>query len=164
MNKALLLPLAAAALAIGACDADFGEGAGSPDNTSAEGTAQDNQMSISAPGFEMKVDLPEGVRREANFDSDNDLFYPGAKLAGMHIQANDGGGVELRFTTPDAPDKVSAWYRDPARTEFKIGDENRDGVAIRLQGITGDNDAPFKLSLSPAGSGTEGVLTISDRN
>lgn len=164
MNKAVLLPLAAAALALGACDVDVGDGAGSSDNVSAEGTAEENQMSISAPGFEMKVKLPEGVRQDANFDSDSDLFYPGAKLAGMHIQANDGGGVELRFTSPDAPDKVRAWYRDAARTEFKIGDEQRDGAAIRLQGITGDNQAPFKLSLSPAGSGTEGVLTISDRN
>lgn len=162
MNKALLL--AAATLALGACNAEIGEGDAEDANISAEGRSEENRMTISAPGFNMKVDLPERVRREAGLDSDGDLFYPGASLAGMHIQASDGGGVELRFTTPDAPDKVRAWYRDAARTEFKIGDEQRDGAAIRLSGITGDNQAPFKLTLSPAGQGTEGVLSLSDRN
>ena len=163
MNKALLLPLAAA-FALAACEAEIGEGKGSDANATAEGKADEGEMSISAPGFSMKIDLPESVRREAGLDSDDKLFYPGAKLAGMHIEAHDGGGVELRFTTPDAPDKVRAWYRDPARTEFRIGDEQSQGATIRLNGVTGSNDAPFKLSLAPDGTGTAGVLTLADRN
>lgn len=162
MKKALLL--AAATLALSACNTEIGDGDGADVNVSAEGRSEDNRMSISAPGFNMKIDLPESVRREANLDSDDALFYPGAKLAGMHIQANDGGGVELRFTTPDAIEKVRAWYEDAARTEFRIGNAEGVGATVRLSGIAGDNEAPFDLTLSPDGTGTEGVLSLSERN
>lgn len=162
-KKAMFLALAGAA-ALGGCDAKFGDNADFNEAASAEGQSQENTLSISAPGFDMKLKLPEGVRSNSDLKSDEELFYPGASFAGMHIQAKDeSGGVEIRFSSADATDKVLAWYRDRARTGFTIDSDTRDGAATLLAGEAGTDKDRYKLRLTPAaGGGTEGVLTIID--
>jgi hypothetical protein len=162
MKTAPILILAAAC-ALGGCEAKVGKDHGSAPGTTAEGKAEENKLSISAPGFAMKVDMGDSLRSHSKIDSDDELFYPGATLAGMHIQANKGGGVEMRFTTPDAPDKVAAWYRDPARTGFTLDAGRQEKDALSFNGKAGDDGKNgFKLRLIPHGAGTEGVISIAD--
>lgn len=139
-----------------------------PEAAPAQGEAEEGRFSMKGPGFDFKIDIPEGVRSEGG---DNPLLYPGAVLAGMHIEAEPkaGGaadsGVELRFTTADPPEKVAAWYRDPARKgSFSVASEARDAGALVLSGTqAGDGDA-FTLRLAPApGGGSAGRLTLSER-
>jgi hypothetical protein len=129
----------------------------------AAGKAEAGKFSVKGPGFDMKINLPQGV---AETDGANDLFYPGAEISGLHIEAaKPSSGVELRFTSADAPAKVAAWYRDPARaTGFQIGSEKQEGDAITIAGTQKSDGDPFSVRLSPAGDGgTEGRLTLSDR-
>ena len=176
----LLAPMFAMAL-LSACEARFGKdaesgeaaakGKGQAATASVEGKAKEGQFSIDTPGFDMKIDIPAGVTSHG--DSDSDVLYPGSTLSGMHIQGNEGGargkdnaGIELRFTTPDALEKVAAWYRQPGRASaFTVASLGRDGAALVISGTeTGDGD-PFKLRLSPrSGGGTEGRLTLSDKS
>jgi hypothetical protein len=137
---------------------------------SAEGKAKEGQFSIDTPGFDMKIDIPAGV--VSHTDSDSDVLYPGSKLSGMHIEGSKGGadgkgnaGIELRFTTPDAAEKVAAWYRDPARASgFTVSGIRREGSAMVITGSEKEDGDPFTLRLSPqSGGGTEGRLTLSDR-
>ena len=120
----------------------------------------------------MKVNIPSSMAKHVNADSDDHLVYPGSTIDGLHIEAGAkqagkrDSGVELRFRTGDALEKVAAWYRDPARRDgFTIGQIGRDGASIVIAGAQKSDEDPFQLQLSPAsGGGTEGRLTLSDKN
>lgn len=168
-----LFGLTGAVALLAACEADVEprqeaapvEAAAQRAEAPAEGKAEDGRLSMKGPGFDFKIDIPQGVKGEG----DNDLLYPGATLKGMHIEAGEAkgkaaaSGVELRFTSADAPDKVAAWYRGPARREsFSVASAAREGDALILRG-TEKGGEPFTVRLSPSGSGTEGRLTLTDR-
>lgn len=159
-----------AALLLAACEAKVGMDDQSGTAASAAGKAESGTLSIDTPGFDMKLKIPEAIRAEIG--GDNDVIYPGSTLGGLHVaaQADGGGGngsVEMRFTSPDAVDKVAAWYRDPARAaDLKVASAGRQGEAVVMNGVTVDRDGgggPFTLRLRPNAGGTEGVLTLSDR-
>lgn len=178
MSAGETLSLVCAMALLSACEVNFrkdpDEAAGKGEAKSAaaaEGKAKEGQFSIDTPGFDMKIDIPAGVVSHA--DSDSDVLYPGSKLSGMHIEGNKSGadgtgnaGIELRFTTPDAADKVAAWYRDPARASgFTVSGIRREGAAMVITGSEREDGDPFTLRLSPgSGGGTEGRLTLSDRS
>ncbi len=152
-------------------DAEHADGATEMAQAPAEGKAEDGRLSIKGPGFDLKVNIPEGVSNPA--DSENELLYPGSKLSGMHIEAGGtsanakaNGGLELRFTSSEPVEKVAAWYRDPARQgRFAVTSVAREGGALVIRGSQkGDGDA-FMLRLVPASAGgTEGRMTLTGRS
>lgn len=173
----ILLPLGAlAALTLAACEARFGNDANAQagnesGNASAAGKAEEGRVSIHAPGFDMKVNIPKGLRREAGMDSDSGVFYPNSTFGGMHIEGDrdergrhSNGEVELSFVTADAPDVVARWYQDPARAaEFTVASMRREGADYLFAGTAGDDHDPFRLRLtSRQGGGTEGRLVLTD--
>ena len=171
MTLSRLLPVVAAAVLITACEARIGNDAGPVDeNASAAGRAEEGKVTIEAPGFNMSVSIPEGIRSSAHMDEDNGLIFPGATFSGIHVQGRpenangeNHGEVELRFTTGEGPDRVIAWYRDPARGEdFTIRSAAREGNAFVLQGTGREDDERFTLRLTGQGTGTEGRLVLSD--
>ncbi len=136
----------------------------------AEGKAEDGRISIKGPGFDLKVNVPEGVGSSGN--SENELLYPGSKLSGMHIEAegatgnaNARGGIELRFTSSDPLEKVAAWYGDPARQDrFAVESAAREGGALVIRGSQKGNGDAFMLRLVPAGGGgTLGRMSLTGR-
>ena len=136
--------------------------------------AEDGQLSIDAPGFKMKLDIPKGIADRTNFDSDSGVLYPGAALSGLHVEARersadssvgDQSVVELRFSSGDPPTMVAAWYRDPARVEhFTIASVARRGDGYAIRGVEKENGKAFGLRLTPRNAGTEGVLMLRDRS
>ena len=167
-----ILPLAALIL-LAACEMKVGtdkdEKAATQATASAEGKSEDGSISIDAPGFDLKLNIPDALR--AQVGSDGEILYPGSKLAGLHVQAADGSGpgedsVELRFTTGDAPAKVAAWYRDPAQAkELVVTSVAQQGEGYRISGTSKPDGDPFELTLSPAaGGGTEGRILLQDRH
>src|SRR5688572_5110910 len=131
MTMRRLFPAVAAAALLAGCDVRLGhddEQANAGGNVSAAGKAEEGQLSVSAPGFEMKLEIPESVRREAGMDDDSGLIYPNARFSGIHVQGGRHSGhggadgeVELRFASSDSPDVIARWYRDPARaSEFRV--------------------------------------------
>jgi hypothetical protein len=166
----LLFPAAAAALALTACEARFGNDA-APTNGSAENKAEEGQVSINAPGVQMKIDIPESLRREMHMNDDSGLIYPAARMSGVHVeggreQDKSDGEVELRFNSTDAPDVVARWYQDPARAaDFTIASATRDGAAYVFAGTKKDGDGRFRIHLTArAGGGTDGRVLLSDSN
>ncbi|HEX4739002.1 MAG TPA: hypothetical protein VH331_15730 [Allosphingosinicella sp.] len=162
-----------AILCLSACHVDRGHGADSDvvDNSqtvSAEGRAKAGTISVKAPGVDISISVPKELSGQARVGKDSKVLYPGSTLGGMAIAAadkdNQGGDtdVEIRFQTTDSPDKVAAWYRDPARAEgFKLKSDRKDGSNYVFTGIEQHEQHPFKLSLGPGpGGGTEGRLRV----
>lgn len=171
MHRAKLFAGAAATLLLIGCEARVGKEADSNDEkvASAESKSDKGSFSIDVPGFEMKLDIPEGWAENATVDSDSDIIPPGAKMKGVHVQAGRArgeDGVELRFTASDAPAKIAEWYRDDARTDkLTIASvAEQDGV-FTVTGTDKDDGDPFTVQLNRAAEGgTDGRLTIRDRN
>jgi hypothetical protein len=162
---------------LAACDAkigkDEGESQGATEGAgpAAEGKAEEGRLSIKGPGFDLKIAIPKGAADRAEVDSDSGLLYPGAALSGMHIEAGGShasgkkkSGVELRFTSADTPDKLVAWYRDPARAgDFSVSSAAREGPSFVISGNQKSDGDGFKVRLSPGnGGGTEGRLTLNE--
>ena len=185
MNK--VLPALGALALLAACEARVGTdkaeadtapqgsasaASGGTENTSvAQAEAKDGELSIDAPGFKMKLDIPKALAGQAQINGDSGILYPGAALSGMHVAAREQSGseqsrVELRFTSSDAPAKLVAWYRDPARAgEFTVGSVRQNGAGFSITGSESGDGDPFELSLTPrGGGGTEGVLKLRDRS
>lgn len=172
----LLLPIAALALVLTACEAKFGnaqQAANQSGNVSAEGKAKEGELSIHTPGFEMKINIPEGVRHEMASDGHDDLLYPGATFGGIHVEGGHDdahgrsqGQVELAYSTPDAPDIVARWYQDPARaSDFRVSSATREGSGFVVAGTPKDGDGNFRVTLTPrSGGGTDGRILLSDRD
>ena|ERR1051325_1388216 len=165
----LLFPTASAlVLLLAGCDARFGNDAGPAGNGSAENKAEEGQISISAPGVQMKINVPEGIRHEMHMNDDSGLIYPGATMSGMHVEGGrehdrSDGEVELRFATGDPPDRVAAWYQDPARAaQFTIATATREGSAYVFAGTRKDGNGRFRIRLAPRGTGTDGRALLSD--
>jgi hypothetical protein len=174
MKAPSLLPLAAAAaLVLTACEARFGNDVVPTGNGSAENKAEEGQVSINAPGVQMKINIPEGLRHEASVHDDHGLIYPGSTMSGMHVEgAREGaqgkseGEVELRFASTDGPDAVAHWYQDPARArDFTVASASRDGAAYVFAGTRADRGGRFHVRLAARpGGGTDGRVLLSDNN
>jgi len=170
------LPLFAAtgaALVLAACEARIGNDVQPGGNGSAENKAEEGQVSINAPGVQMKINIPEGLRHEASIHDNGGLIYPGSTMSGMHVEGGrDGaqgkseGEVELRFASTDGPDTVARWYQDPARGhDFTIATASRDGAAYVFAGTRTDGGGHFHVRLAPhQGGGTDGRVLLSDSN
>jgi hypothetical protein len=155
-----------------ACHVDRGHGAENEaaendQNVSAEGTAKAGMISVKAPGVDISISVPKELSGEARVGKDSKVLYPGSALGGMAIVAgekdNQGGDtdVEIRFQTTDSPEKVAAWYRDPARAEgFKLKSDRKDGGNYVFTGIEQHEQHPFKVSFGPGAGGTEGRLRV----
>jgi hypothetical protein len=161
--------LVLAPIALAGCDARIGNDVRAAGNGSAENKAEEGQLSISAPGVEMKIDIPEGIRRETNIQDDSGLVYPGSRMSGVHIQGGrDGqrsdGEVEMRFVSVDPPETVVRWYRDPARVStFTLDSAGREGEAHVFSGTKKEGNGRFRLRLAAsAGGGTEGRLLLTE--
>ena len=162
---------------LGGCEAKIGTGDTQPSgqagaSPSAAGKAEEGKLSIKAPGFDVALNIPESMVKQVSVDQDTKILYPGASIAGLHVEAGQedkagraGAGVEMRFTSSDAPDKIAAWYRDPARAaDFTISDVRREGNVIVVTGMPKNSIDPFTVRLAPgAGGGTDGRMQISDR-
>ena len=167
-----LLALAAASLA--ACEARIGNDAAPvAENATAAGRAEEGRVTIEAPGFNMSIDIPEGIRAHSDIDDENGLIYPGSTFSGIHVQGRpedasgkSDGEVELRFNTGDGTDRVVAWYRDPARnTDLTIQSVNPEGNGFVITGTGKQDNERFTLRVTPReGGGTEGRLVLSDSN
>lgn len=168
MRRAFLVPVISAVTLLAACEMRIGNDAPPvADNASAAGRAEDGRLSVEAPGFNLAITIPEGFDGRSDGGNDNQIVYPGARVAGIHVQGGRDRGdngrdeVELRLTSGDAPDRILAWYRDPDR--FTLSSTSRDGNATLLVGTGRRDNERFTLRITPrAGGGSDMRLLIAD--
>jgi hypothetical protein len=136
---------------------------------SAEGQAEKGTIRFKGTGVDLSFVVPKALRGDVKADRNGKILYPGSTLDGMAMVGAEptgrkGGGdseIEVRFATADAPDKVAAWYRDPARrAEFKVDAVRKEGQGLAIDASETDGHA-IKVRLAPrAGGGTEGRLVL----
>lgn len=175
-RNTLLLGAAATALALTACQARFGNDAdpiNESGNVSAEGKAKEGEVSIRAPGFDLKVNIPEGLRERAGIDDHDGIIYPNSTFGGIHVEGgrrnaegHSPGAVEIAFSSGDAPDVIARWYQDPARAaQFTVATANREGADFVIAGTSKDDGGRFQVRLSPRqAGGTEARINLTDRD
>jgi hypothetical protein len=172
MRKWKWLILFGAALSLPGCDWLTNRNDDDPpanDALSAEGKAEAGQVSVKAPGLDVSFTVPKGLTRDVKVRSDIKILYPKAAITGMYAAAGSGkeegeSEVEFRFASADAPDRIAAWYQDPARAGlFKVKDITRQGADTLIRGREKGRDEDFRLRLAAkAGGGTDGRLVLRD--
>lgn len=167
-----ILFVCAAAFALTACEMRIGNDAPPvAENASASGRAENGKVTIEAPGFNLSIDVPEGMGSRAEVN-ERGLVYPGARFAGIHVQAgrDEGEGrrdgeVEMRLTTTDAPALVAAWYRDPARaSDFTIASATQEGAVAVISGTGRRDNERFTLRIAAREGGSDLRLLLADRD
>lgn len=171
MRSSLLTAIPLAALLLPACEMRIGNDAAPiADNATAAGRAQDGRLTIEAPGFNLAVTVPEGFEGRSQTGGDSGIVYPGARVAGIHVQGGRDRGtngrdeVELRLTSADAPDRIVAWYRDPGRADrFTLASTTQEGGATVLTGTGRRDNERFTLRINARdGGGSNLRLLIAD--
>ena len=168
MKQIGIAALSAAAILAAGCEAKIGNDAGPAGDgngqASAEGKAKEGQVAIKAPGLDLSVSIP--MEATGRGQHDGKLLYPGATPTGVYIAGGEGGEgeVEIRFRAGDAPEKVAAWYRDPARgPDFTLENPRQEGADFVASGTQKEDGQSFRLRLAPrAGGGTDGRLVVRD--
>jgi hypothetical protein len=124
-------------------------------------------VSVSVPGFEGKVKIPGMELGGEHMDIDGMKLYPATKLSGINVTDQNGAGtgvVEMRFTSPAAPDKVAAYYADAAPgadfTDVKVTGAKGSST---VTAIKGDGDR-LTITIDPAAGGSAGTILIRDAN
>jgi hypothetical protein len=173
MRNSKLAVLTGLAMSLTACDwltARHDDDEPGNDSPSAEGKAEAGQVALKAPGLDVSFTVPKSLTRDVKVHNDIKILYPKTAITGMYAA---GGGekdkeseVEFRFTSPDAPDSIAAWYRDPARAQaFKLEDVTREGRDTLIRGTPRGGNDHFKVRLSArAQGGTDGRLVIHDKD
>jgi hypothetical protein len=170
--KPLVPPLlAAGALAALAGCGDRADQASAQANGqfSAEGKAEPGKISVKGPGVDLTFEVPKAIRGGPKADRNNKIFYPDSTIAGLALVGSQGDGkkqgdseAEFRFSTPDARDKVAAWYRDPARShDLRVTGFTKEGDDILVTGKQPGHSDTFKVRLaSRPDGGTDGRLVV----
>ncbi|ATE63207.1 hypothetical protein [Rhizorhabdus dicambivorans] len=122
-------------------------------------------VSIDTPGFGGRINI-KGMRLGSdNMEIDGMKLYPGTELSAINVvdrEGPDNGQVDMRFTSPAAPDKVAAYYADAGRAAgFRDVAVTRQGAAATFSAIKEDNDR-VTISIAPAAGGSSGRIRVQD--
>ncbi|HMT42157.1 hypothetical protein [Sphingorhabdus sp.] len=114
--------------------------------------AEDGTTATFSTGAAAAKDLPLGIPA-----------YPGAAVT-ANISGNrpDGkGGAMVTMTTPDAPDKVTAFYKAEA-TKRGMTTKSQETAAGNMASFSAENEAGEKLvaTATPGGEGKTQVMLV----
>ena len=118
------------------------------------------QIAFDVPFAKGQVKVPSGWMHNGNFDIDGVKLMPGSQVTGFSLDAHDKASVvNMSFTAPASPDAVRAYFVDQFRKK------GRD-VAVAGDSVTGKSKdgSPFTIQVSPAGSGSNGMIRIEDKD
>ncbi len=121
------------------------------------------EVSIDLPGgFGGKIRVPADIMADARVDIDGVKLYPGSRVRSVKVRArskggSDDGSVRVGFVAPADAAAVADWYQQQLAAK-KVA-ATRTGET--LTGTTSDGDR-FTLAMTPAESGSAGMLTIVD--
>ena len=164
IRVALLLPVALLA----ACErkgdeaaVEIRSGNGSTQITAEPG--KESRLKIDTPGVKADINVPFLSMMTEKMEIDGVRLYPGSKIAGVNINADDGKDEDrftLRFQAPAARDKVADWFN----TQFTANQFKMTLQGSRFSG-TNDEGNPVTLDMRDGPNGTtEGEFRIEGRD
>jgi hypothetical protein len=149
----LLVPLLAG------CNVDPKNPATGDDNVSIKAD-ENGQVSFNVPFASGQVKLPEGTMSNGDFDIDGVKMIPGGTITGFNLDAGDkSANVNFAFKAPASPENVRAYFVD----QFKQKGVEAAVAGTTVSGKTKDGD-PFVISVEPAAQGSQGKISIQDKD
>src|SRR5215210_6742843 len=155
MRRLKIAALAGACLALGACDWLTGrhdDDEPGDNAVSAEGKAEAGQVAVKAPGLDVTFTVPKALTQDVKVNSDIKILYPKTSITGMYAAGGKEEGeseVEFRFGSPDPPERIAAWYQDPARAAlFKVEQVGREGGDTMIRATEKQGGGAFRLRLA----------------
>ena len=129
----------------------------SDDNVSIHADESGN-IAFNLPIAQGQVKLPGGFMHNGDFDIDGVKLMPGSQVTGFNLDShNDVTNVDMSFTAPASPDQVRSYF---------VEQFSKAGAEARIAGdsVTGKSKdgSPFTIQVSPAGSGSQGKITVQD--
>ncbi|WP_340314238.1 hypothetical protein [Rhizorhabdus argentea] len=171
MRKAMtvLTVLAVPMLLLAGCEPKVGKDAEGSTRSDTKGDVAISQpdaaqgVSIAIPGLDGRMKIPGLSLSGDDMDIDGIKPYPGTKLNSLNVTAREsagGGVVEMRFTSPAAPDVVAAYYVKAARASgfTGVGVASAGGKAT-LTATKPGGDA-VTIEMAPGGRGTAGRILV----
>ena len=168
MRKAMA-GLAVPMLLLAACELKVGkdgQGSAKPDADRDVAIAQPDGtqgVSIAIPGLDGRMKVPGISLSGDDMDIDGIKLYPGTKLNGLNVTAREGasdGVVEMRFTSPAAPDLLAAYYARAVRASgFSGASVAGSGGKVTLTATKPGGDA-VTIETAPAAGGTAGRILV----
>ena len=121
---------------------------------------ENGHVTFNLPIAEGQVKVPAGMMHNGNIDIDGVKLMPGSSVTGFNLDAgNAGADIDMSFTAPAPPDQVRSYYVD----QF-----HKQGVEAALKGDavagTSKDGNPFTITVSAAGSGSEGRIEVHDKD
>ena len=121
---------------------------------------ENGNLEFNLPIVEGKMKLPAGVMHNGDVDIDGVKLMPGSKITGFSVfAADEGSNVDIAFSAPASPDQVRAYY---------VGEFKKQGLEVASAGdaVTGKSKdgSPFTIKVSPAPGGSQGKITVVDRD
>ncbi len=171
----LLVPIAGAALLLAGCSVrthDDGKDSSASitiGNGGGDGASDTRSVSISAPGFSAKMDMPNLDLGSGSMQIEDMKVYPGTKIEGVQITGKPGSGadgdgnVEMGFTTPAGVGEVIAWYRDQAQKTGWTIVQPTPGHQFEATKQAGHGPARFALQIAANETGSGGRFTVTGR-
>ncbi|WP_149523118.1 hypothetical protein [Sphingomonas montanisoli] len=156
--RAKLILIALPALALAGCEVKVGEKA--RDEGGNVSVSAERGVSIDAPGFKAKVDIPGIDIGGADMDIDGMKLFPGSKLANVNVVGKDGPGdkVTMGYTAPGAPAAVATYYQNAAKEAGFTG-VSIDGTTVHA---TKDDGDKLTITAAPDGANTRGQILVVD--
>jgi len=129
----------------------------SDDNVSIHADESGN-IAFNLPIAQGQVKLPGGFMHNGDFDIDGVKLMPGSQVTGFNLDShNEVTDVDMSFTAPASPDQVRSYF---------VEQFSKAGAEARIAGdsVTGKSKdgSPFTIQVSPAGSGSQGKITVQD--
>jgi len=129
----------------------------SDDNVSIHADESGN-IAFNLPIAQGQVKLPGGFMHNGDFDIDGVKLMPGSQVTGFNLDShNEVTNVDMSFTAPASPDQVRSYF---------VEQFSKAGAEARIAGdsVTGKSKdgSPFTIQVSPAGSGSQGKITVQD--
>lgn len=147
-----ILPLLAS------CDVHTKNPANADENVSIHAD-ESGHIAFNLPIAQGEVKVPTGMMRNGNFDIDGVKLMPGSSVTGFNLDAHDHGAtVDMSFNAPASPEDVRSYFLDQFR---------KKGVEAALAGesISGKSKdgSPFVIHVSPAETGSKGVISVQSK-
>jgi len=129
----------------------------SDDNVSIHADESGN-IAFNLPIAQGQVKLPGGFMHNGDFDIGGVKLMPGSQVTGFNLDShNEVTNVDMSFTAPASPDQVRSYF---------VEQFSKAGAEARIAGdsVTGKSKdgSPFTIQVSPAGSGSQGKITVQD--
>lgn len=120
---------------------------------------ENGDIAFKLPIAQGQVKVPGGFMHNGNVDIDGVKLMPGSSVTGVNVDAhNNGATVNMSFTAPAAPDQVRSYFVDQFRKQGAEAATSGDSVTGKSK-----DGSPFTIEVSAAPNGSQGKITIQDK-